>query len=251
MRVTVPPLADRRRESRFFSAMAMAMAIVVFVGFSRTYYLSGWFPQTAARAAPENYFNLHGAVFTAWMMLLVLQTTFVRTGYMNLHRSIGIGGMFLAILLVLSGIYAALLAASRPDGFIGVPVPPGMFLVVPLADVLLFGVFAAIAYSERRGKKSHKRWIMLATVNLLGAAFARILPAAWLTDISFLLIYVFVNLFIVALAMWDLKTLGRLHPVTLWGGLVVIASQPLRMVLADTAAWQAFADWAIGLIARS
>lgn len=28
-------------------------------------------------------------------------------------------------------------------------------------------------------------------------------------------------------AIWDLKTIGGLHPATLWGGLLVIASQLL------------------------
>jgi hypothetical protein len=34
--------------------------------------------------------------------------------------------------------------------------------------------------------------------------------------------------------------------VTLCGGLVIVASQPLRLVLSTTSAWLAFAGWAIG-----
>lgn len=248
MRVTVPPLADRRRESRFFSALAIAMALVVFVGFAPTYYLSGWFPEAAANAAAENFFSLHGAVFSAWMILLVMQTTFVRAGFINLHRRVGLAGMLLAVMLLIFGTYGALLAASRQGGFTGMPLPPADFLIVPLVDMLLFGTFIAIAYSERRGKKAHKRWIMLATTNLLGAAVVRIVPVALLDQVSFLLVYVFVDLFIVALAIWDLKSLGRLHPATLWGGLIIIASQPLRLLGAETAAWRSFASWATGLL---
>ena len=47
--------------------------------------------------------------------------------------------------MVVLGIVGALIAARRPGGFIGVPVPPLQFLVVPFAAVLLFGVFVALA----------------------------------------------------------------------------------------------------------
>jgi len=56
------------------------------------------------------------------------------------------------------------------------------------------------------------------------------------------------DLFIVALAIWDFRTRGRLHPVTLWGGLLIIVSQPLRLVVSGTAGWLAFARWATGLL---
>jgi hypothetical protein len=36
------------------------------------------------------------------------------------------------------------------------------------------------------------------------------------------------------MVVWDLASRGRVHPVTLWGGLVLIVAQPLRMMLAET-----------------
>jgi hypothetical protein len=50
------------------------------------------------------------------------------------------------------------------------------------------------------------------------------------------------------MAAWDLRSRRRLHPVTAWGGLAIILSQPLRPVLSGTEAWKAFARWAVGLI---
>ena len=44
------------------------------------------------------------------------------------------------------------------------------------------------------------------------------------------------------------RTRGRLHPVTLWGGLALIVSQPLRLAVMGTEGWLAFARWATGLI---
>ena len=56
------------------------------------------------------------------------------------------------------------------------------------------------------------------------------------------------DLFIAALVAWDFASRGRVHPVTLWGGLAIVVSQPLRLVLMGTEAWLACARWAVGLL---
>ena len=58
-----------------------------------------------------------------------------------------------------------------------------------------------------------------------------------------LLFFGLTDLFIVALAIWDFRSLGKLHPVTLWGGLLVILSQPLRLVISGTDTWMSLARW--------
>jgi len=223
------------------------MSAVVFVGFSRTFFLRHWFPEAEILAAPETFFYIHGMVFTAWMVLLIIQTSLVWTGRLALHRRLGVFGCGLAIVIVVLGIIGLLVAAHRPGGFIGVALPPLQFLALPIFDPMLFGVFVGLAYTWRRHPQSHKRLILLATVNLLEAAIVRIpldfigdgapLMARWLSDI-----------FILALVAWDLGSIGRVHPATLWGGVVIIGSQPLRLLIMDTQPWLAFAHWAVGLL---
>ena len=55
------------------------------------------------------------------------------------------------------------------------------------------------------------------------------------------------DLFVVAIVLWDLKSRGRVHPATIWGGLALVVSQPLRLVVSGTAAWMAFARWLTGV----
>jgi hypothetical protein len=98
----------------------------------------------------------------------------------------------------------------------------------------------------RRDPQSHKRLMLLATINLLTAAIARWPGVLQAGPLAF---FGLTDLFIVALAVWDFRTRGRLHPVTLWGGLALIVSQPLRLVASGTEAWLAFARWATGLVA--
>ena len=56
------------------------------------------------------------------------------------------------------------------------------------------------------------------------------------------------DLFLVVLVIWDFATRRRIHAVTLWGGLLLIASQPMRLWLSGTECWLGFAAWAVGLV---
>jgi len=84
-----------------------------------------------------------------------------------------------------------------------------------------------------------------ATVHLATAAIARwpgVLP------LGLLAFFGLTDLFVIALAIWDFRSRGRLHPVTLWGGLLIIVSQPLRLAVSSTQGWLVFAQWATGLL---
>ena len=230
-------------ERRFFTGIALAILVTVFIGFSRSFFLRPLFPDWPSPA--ETLFYVHGVAFASWIVLLVVQTSLVAGGRTSVHRTIGPFGAVLAATMVVLGTIAALTAARRATGFVGIPVPPLQFLAVPLFDMALFAAFTALAIAKRRDAQSHKRWMLLATVNLVTAAIARwpmigaFGPPAYfgLTD-----------LFIIALAVWDFRTRGRLHPVTLWGGLLTLISQPLRLVVSGTSAWLEFARFATGLL---
>jgi hypothetical protein len=219
------------------------MLVVVLVGFSRSFFLRPLFP--AWPSPPETIFYVHGAVFSAWCLLLVAQPRLVAAGRTDLHRAAGWWGAMLAVAMVALGTLGALVAARRPGGFVGIPVPGEQFLIVPLVDMLLFPTFVAAAIVRRHDTQAHKRLMILASVNLLAAAIARwpVISAAGPPAYFGLS-----DLFVVALGVWDLRTRGRLHPVTLWGGLLLIASQPLRLALSGSAAWLSVARWLTGLL---
>lgn len=242
MSVVEPGVARRDWEHAFYSASAVAMAAVVFIGFARTFFLRPLFPDIPAPQEP--IFIAHGLVFSAWMVLLVVQTALIANDRRALHRSLGVFGALLAVAVVAFGVSGALVAAARPGGFMNVPVPPLSFLIVPLLDMAIFGTCVALAVLWRKAPQTHKRLMLIATVSMLTAAFARF-PLS-ITFNNVLVAFFLTDLFIVALAVRDFTSRGRLHPVTLWAGGITILSQPLRLALSETGVWIAFAGWLVG-----
>jgi uncharacterized membrane protein YozB (DUF420 family) len=241
-----PPLVATTRTSNerlFFTGMAITMLVVVFAGFARSFYLRSMFPEWHRPA--ESVFYVHGTVFSAWVILLITQASLVMTGRRDVHRKLGVAGAVLAALMVVLGTVAALVAARRPTGFVDVPVPPLQFLAIPLFALAQFALFAGLAIAWRRDLQAHKRLMLLATIMLCGAAVARLpLVSNW----GPLGYFGVTDLLLVPLIVWDLRTRGRLHPVTLWGGLLIIALEPLQLMLSGTEGWIAFARWATGLL---
>ena len=230
-------------ERAFYTGMALAILAAVFLGFARSFFLRAWYPEP--RGAPETFFYLHGAVFTAWFVLLVVQASLVGLGRTDLHRRLGTAGALLAVAMVAMGTAGALIAARRPGGFVGIDLPPLRFLAIPLFDMVLFGLLVGIAVARRRDPQTHKRLMLVASVAIITAAVARWpFPFMKAGPPAF---FGFTDLFLVPLLIWDLATRRRLHPATTWAGLALVASQPLRLWVSGTAGWMAFARWATGL----
>ena len=227
---------DRTIEHRFFTVMAVAIGLTVLAGFARTYYLRSYF----GRAPISALLHLHGAVFSAWIALYVTQTSLVAAGRVRLHRRLGVGGGALAVVLVLVGITTAIVRVRQGAAPPGGP-PPLVFLVVSLTDMLVFAGLVGAGLYFRRQMAVHKRLMLLATIALLSAPIAR-LPFS-LLRIGMLAVFGLADVFIVALVAYDLAMYRRIHRATAWGGLVLVASQPLRLMVGGTAAWLAFAGW--------
>lgn len=220
------------------------MAVVVFIGFTRTFYLRFLFPEAQELAAPEPVFLVHGVVFTSWILLLVSQAFLISKHRVSLHRSLGWLGAVLAVAVVVLGIHGAAVAAERPGGFIGVPFPPLQFLALPVVTMVFFGSLVTLAIAWRGKPQYHKRAMLLATVTLLEAAIIRI-PLDFIAAGVPFTSFGTACLFIVALAIYDKRVRGKFHPVTLWGGIAVILSQPFALLIMNTQVWNDFAVWLV------
>jgi hypothetical protein len=128
---------SRAAERRSYLAFVLLIFGAVLLGFGRTFFLRAWFPEWLDLHAPkEPYFLLHGTVATAWFITLIAQSSLVTAGRIDVHRRLGKLSMGLAAAVFVTGIAAAVIAARRPTGFIGIMDPPQVFLAIPLLGLL-------------------------------------------------------------------------------------------------------------------
>ena len=240
--VNVP---SRNREHLFYTGMAVAFFITVFAGFARTYYLRPYFDSRALTPL----LHLHGVVFSSWLLLLLVQTMLVAGNRTRVHRRLGIAGGMIATAMVLIGTFTAIVRAKVVEVPPGTPSPLA-FLAIPLGDMLVFSALVGAGFYFRRRVDVHKRLMILATIAILPAATAR-LPMTFILQAGPLAFFGLADLFIAACALYDWAARGRIHPATVWGGLLVIVSQPLRLVVGSTPAWIAFATWLTSLVEQS
>jgi len=232
-------------ERRYYMAMVLAIIAVIVLGFSRSFFLRPLFP--GVHAPPEMWFYVHGAVFTLWLGLLFTQVLLIGTRNIALHRRLGVAAFVLVPTMVLLAGTGALIAARRPGGFIDIPEDPKRFLVVPLYEVFLFGTFASLGLLWRKTPQTHKRLMLLAAIVVTEAGFARWQFEPYLSSPN--AAFWTMCAFVLPMIGWDLYARGRLHPATLWGGLALVSSGPIRDWLSHTEAWMAFARWSTGLLA--
>ena len=228
---------SRFRERVFYTGMAVAILVTVFVGFSRTFFLRPYFH---SQPPLTQLLILHGILFSSWIALFIAQTTLVASRRIRTHMQLGIAGGVLATLMIIVGTLTALVRAKGPSPIPGVN--PLAFLTIPLGDMLVFGVLVGAAFYFRRRADTHKRLMLLASIAILPAAIARF-PIGFIQTGGPLAFFGLADLFIVPCLVFDLITRGRPHRATVLGGALIVISHPLRLLIGGTNAWLVFATW--------
>ena len=229
-----------RHDRLFYGSMAVAMGLTVFAGFASTYYLRflvGGPSATLTRGPFTALVHAHGALFTAWVLLFIVQTALVASRRVAVHRRLGVAGAVLAAAMAGAGTLVAIATAARGSAPAGLD--PLAFLVIPIFDMVLFTTFVTAALARRTDKEAHKRLMLLAYVSIVVPAVARLpgvlalgAPAAF--GLSFL--------FVVVAGIYDFLSRRRVHKVYLWGGALIAASVPVRLAISGTSAWRALAE---------
>jgi hypothetical protein len=229
-------LPGRRYDRQFFFAMTVLLAAVVAIGFAPTYYLAGVF----RAPLPSPIVHIHGAVFSAWMILLMVQAGLISARRVGWHRKLGMAGFVLAIAMVVMVVLTAAGLAGRVKGSPSMEQVLGL-LAVTFTDAFDFAVLAGFAYALRRNAAAHKRLIIIATICLTRAAFFR-----WHLPILFRQIYpayAATYVLLLLLAAYDLWSTRKINRATMWGSLFLIVMGQLTRLIGPSAPWHAFAHW--------
>jgi hypothetical protein len=213
--------------SPFYPRIAIALSLVVILGFSRTYYfrfLSDLPPMTLL-------VHLHGIVFTAWLAVFIAQTRLVAAHRVDLHMKLGIAGIVLAALVTVIGVWTVVVGAGTPRIRV-TGLTHAQHTLVGLTSIGMFAVFIALGVATRRRSAIHKRYMVLAMIAILSPATARLMGALDLARYVPVLVPAMAAAFVVACLIHDWRKYRVVHPVYVIGGAVILASWPWRYMAA-------------------
>jgi len=224
--------ASRGATRWFYVGMAIAVLVAELAGFSRSYRerIAGGYVLSPAA-------GLHVVLFAGWIVIFCAQTSLIATWHVHAHRRLGVLAAFWAMTMVLTGPPLAVSLAKRgfPTG-----TDPLVFLLVVLVDLLVFGAFVLAGVLSRRHAETHKRFMLLAMTSLLPPGIGR-WAIAERNPAPVVMIALIV--FLAAPLVADRLSGRRLNQVSLWGGIVLFASIPVRFAIGQTALWHHVARW--------
>lgn len=244
MATIVAPRPRFDSERRFYSAMALAILLTIFAGFAPSFYLRGMVPPYFAPPLPMTWIVLvHALVFTSWVLLFVAQVSLMSAGKAEVHMRLGIAGFVLLPAMIAIATLAALHGVARHSG--PPDIAPLSWLAVPLLDVPVFTGLILAGLLNRPRPQVHKRFMLGSLVGLLPPSLGRLpFPA----ELPMPLIIIGGQLaFLVPLAIWDIRSRGRIHWATYTVAAVLVGSWLFRFAIWQTPEWLGFARWAVSL----
>jgi hypothetical protein len=211
---------------RFYLLITAALVAFVVVGFARTYY-----SRILIDPPPlTTLLHLHAAVFTVWMALFLAQAVLVAAHRVDLHRKLGIASAIFAgvvfVFGVLSVLQTTISSHVSPSGL-----APPQFSIIGFTSIGLFGAFIALGVIYRRRPDLHRRFMILGFIASISPATARVLRLLDVQMYRDSLIPLCAALFIAACLVYDWRKHRVVHPAYVFGGLVIVASWPLRLVV--------------------
>ena len=238
------PASATSYDRRFYSGLAILMAVIVLIGFGPTFYLRSYFgaPVTVTGLVTMTpLVAAHGIAFTAWVLLFIVQTQLIASRNVAMHRRFGFAGAGLAAVMIVVGLMAAFAGAKRGSVLPGLDAATS--LVVPVADIVLFTGFVTAAVLRRRDKDAHKRLMLMAYASIFPAPVGRLPGVIALGPPG---VFGLAFLPVILGAVYDRWSRGRVTPIYWWGLGILFLSIPGRLLIASTAPWKAFAAWVIG-----
>lgn len=225
---------NRTLERIFYSGMAVLLCLCVFIGFSPTYFRAGMIHAPL----PSPILHYHGAAFTLWMVLFLVQSALISARRVQWHRTLGTIAFCLPPIMIVLGVIAAIDALHR--GVQIGPFDPATSLSLPLIGIVAFTIVIFASWRARRRPDAHKRLILIATAGLVAAAFGRF-PWSRIGYPPGAGPATGVGLMLLLLVIFELITLHRIHRSTMWAAPLVFASVLFAIPMGMTHAWHVFA----------
>jgi FtsH-binding integral membrane protein len=214
----------------FYLGIAIVCGAIAMAGFIPVYYS----PVLRGTATFPLRLHSHATVATLWLLLLVSQTGLIWSRHRRLHMQLGVAALVVATLMVPLTVWAIAGMLTRHD-------PPGALeravFFPQVVSLLLFFSWIVAGFLKRRDAESHKRYMIMATIVLLGTPIARI--ELWgINEQPLLMLALWLGPALV-LVLHDIWSRRRLHRVTALCVSLLLSMQIATVILMENAAWGA------------
>jgi hypothetical protein len=230
-----------RRERRFFLVLAIVCAVLIFAGFTPSFYLKDVFHVPPPLSAMT---WVHGIVFTTWVLLFVTQASLINSNNPALHRRLGLMGAVLlgAVLAigVMTGINAGRLGHAPP----GAPAPL-IFMAVPLMGIAATAMLFLSALWNRARRDVHMRYMLAGFITMTPPATHRLIVGTGHPPIALLGAFAIMDALLVIAVLYDTRINSRVHPAWLWSAVVFLASEAAIVWAFSSATWLSWAHWLV------
>jgi hypothetical protein len=161
-------------ERIFFAAAGGFLFMIMLVGFQQFYLHGKAFPDHPIFPPLKGLLIAHGVAMTCWMTLFVVQTLLIVNNSVRTHMLLGFFGIAVAASVVVFGSWTGVATARLEPELIRGGLNRKQFLIVPITDMLKFGIFVTIAIWNRHRPEIHRPMMLLATLTMISAAAGRI-----------------------------------------------------------------------------
>jgi hypothetical protein len=185
--------------------------------------------------------HIHAALYFAWIGLYAWQAHLVATGRTGRHRELGLAGIAISALMLPLGVDTTILAIQRRiEAGNAQPFDYAWFNVCDLSSftILMIASIAAVT----RHLPWHRRFMYGAAISLVGPAISRWYFGPWFVKVPIVQPFIDMapnltaHLFLIALAVYDRRSLGRVHPATWW---LIATLVPLTVI----SPFIAYSEW--------
>jgi hypothetical protein len=235
---------DRRAfDRRLYAIAAILFALVAVAGFGRTYYL-----KLAFGTPPLSMLvHVHGLLMSLWVAVFGAQVWLVSTHRVRWHKRLGYAAIGLAAAIVTTGVPTAARAAKYGSASFPPGVTPLGFMIVPLADLVMFVLFFGGAVYWRRSPRTHKALMLLTALNFMPPALARV-PIPALRALGPVFFFGLPALLAAACLAAGRLRQGRVDRVLAAGAALLVASYVIRLAAMDTPQWLAVARFVTSFV---
>ena len=224
-----------RDNYRFFYLCASAIFLaLVFAAFAHQFYLSALFDSAPLPVLLE----IHGAVMTGWVLLLVMQSALIVSRRVRWHRSLGVVGAVWAVLVVVSGVVTTLRASVREVRLHSAVAPIQLTVTgFELVEMLLLSFLVVFAFHFRHRRDVHGRLMLLTIFCMLPSVISRAPVDIFPSNLSILLgVYGCWGICVTV----DTVRQRRVHPAFAIGGAIIVLSLLAAFFGAYTEGWRNF-----------